>query len=255
MGLSALGALLATIAAFVAQSPQLITRMRLGGSRLDLRARTFTGYALALLLLTGGFFLAGVPLETQPVRTTAVTVSPAVVVADDAVVTTSIATGTVDRETAVSDAPTPARTPQSGAFGGPPPTVITDTVAAPPPDESPSATAAVSLLTTTPSSPTAARPTSTATHTPTVTATPTLTPTPIEGETAVINTGTSTLWALRAPGGQQLVLVRGGETVILQPGHANQGGVLWQEVMTLDGEIGWVQAAFLTQAEEEAAPP
>lgn len=64
MGVSAFGALVAIALAFLAQSPRLLTRLRLNGQRLDLRAKSFTGYGLALLLLAMGFFVAGVPLGT-----------------------------------------------------------------------------------------------------------------------------------------------------------------------------------------------
>ena len=64
MGITAVGTTLMLILAYVAQSPRLLKRLGLSGYRLDLRARTFTGYALALLLLSSGFFLAGVPLGT-----------------------------------------------------------------------------------------------------------------------------------------------------------------------------------------------
>lgn len=64
MGLSALGALIAIALAFLAQSPRLLARFNMAGQRLDMRARTLTGYGLALLLLAMGFFAAGVPLST-----------------------------------------------------------------------------------------------------------------------------------------------------------------------------------------------
>ena len=51
MGLSAVGALIAIALAFLAQSPRLLTRLNMAGQRLDMRARTLTGYGLALLLL------------------------------------------------------------------------------------------------------------------------------------------------------------------------------------------------------------
>jgi hypothetical protein len=65
MGLSALGALAAIALALLAQSPRMLTRLNLTGQRLDLRARAFTGYGLALLLLAMGFFAAGVPLSPE----------------------------------------------------------------------------------------------------------------------------------------------------------------------------------------------
>ncbi len=245
MGLSAIGALLAVMLAFAALSPRFLARIGLAGSRLDLRVRSFIGLALALMLLGGGFFLAGVPIEslggvmppTQPiVGATAVLLSP------ELIIPTTI--GEAGTQTAVPRRGG-AQTPQSGAFSGPPPTEELDVTLPSAVESSAPEVTDAPLPTATPSSRPTEPPTSTPTPSPTVTPTPTLTPTPIEGKTAVINTGGSTIWVHRSPGGQNLVLVRGGDIVILQPGHANQGGVLWQEVMTLDGMVGWVQEAFL----------
>jgi hypothetical protein len=36
-----------------------------------------------------------------------------------------------------------------------------------------------------------------------------------------------------------------GDTVILLNGRANQGGVLWQKIKTVDGVVGWIQQNFL----------
>jgi hypothetical protein len=206
------------------------------------------------MLLAGGFFLAGVPLEgmaavaptAQPITAVSPT-SPSIF----------IATGTI--ETAVPTPLNDAQTPQSGAFGGPPPTAITEPGAettaessapAVPDTATPTGGANAPGPTATPSSQPTARPTNTPTltPTPTITPTPTLTPTPIEGETAVIDIGSSTVWIRRTPGGANLILARGNDIVILQPGHANQAGILWQEVMTLDGTVGWVQQEFLAAA-------
>jgi hypothetical protein len=92
-------------------------------------------------------------------------------------------------------------------------------------------------------------PSSTPTPTPTPTATPTpsLTPTPIEGDTAVVDSDGANVWLYRSPGGQELVLVSHGDTVILLSRRANQGGVLWREVMTLQGLSGWLQAQYLPE--------
>ncbi|MCB9421223.1 MAG: hypothetical protein H6667_15585 [Ardenticatenaceae bacterium] len=247
IGLSALGALLATILAYVAQSPQLIARPLFRRLRLGARARTFTGYALASLLLAAGFFLAGVPIEPEGVaEATAVaafTPSP------------NFATPTIlEEETAVPTLVT--RTGQSGAFSGPPPAANEDGETAVPVtttpesgNEQPTATSAPlpAGITATPTA--RILPSSTPTPTPTNTPTPTVTPTPIEGETATLNIGTSTLWLRRSPGGQTLVLVRGDETIILLPGHANQAGILWQQIMTVDGTVGWVQEEFVSREE------
>jgi hypothetical protein len=76
-----------------------------------------------------------------------------------------------------------------------------------------------------------------------------VTPTPIEGDTAQINTQGSTLWVRRTPSGQPLALASDGDTVILLPGHANQAGIMWQEVSTVNGVTGWVQLEYLSTAQ------
>jgi hypothetical protein len=246
MGLSALGVLLATILAYAAQSPQLTARPAFKRLRLGLRARTFTGYALALMLLGVGFFLAGVPIEPQT--------TPEVTAVSAATAFSDSGTPTIaGEETAVL---TPAtRTGQSGAFAGPPPTTegnegaVTAADTPRPEAPSPTATTAAPAAGVTATATPRIVPTSTPTPPPTDTPTPTVTPTPIEGETATLNIGTSTLWMRRTPGGQTLVLVRGDETIILLPGHANQAGILWQQIMTVNGVVGWVQEEFVAGEE------
>jgi hypothetical protein len=83
------------------------------------------------------------------------------------------------------------------------------------------------------------------TPTPTETPVPTLTPTPITGQTAVIDIGGGNVWLHRSPGGQNLIILSSGDIVIVLNGRANQGGILWQEVMTVNGVVGWIQAEFL----------
>lgn len=271
MGLTALGALLMTGLALLAQSPRFMKRLGLSGRRLALRARMFTGYAFALLLLAFGFFFAGVPLDPSmiaaditatPEETPATATEIAVVVAD--------ATGTPENTTlatAVNVATPPTstngpQTPVTGAFSGPPGS--TGTVSAAPAESTPlseasAATATASFLAASPTSTPEAvpaatatptnTPTATATATPTATPSPTLTPTPIEGETAVIATQGSNIWIKRTPGGANLVLVGDEDIVILSTGHANHGGILWQEVITVDGIVGWVQEEFLRDQE------
>ena len=65
------------------------------------------------------------------------------------------------------------------------------------------------------------------------------------GQTAEVGTSGSTLWLKRSPGGQNLVLVRDGELVLIRAGRANQGGLLWRQVATVTGEEGWLQEEFL----------
>jgi len=261
MGLSSLGALLAVGLAFAAQSPKFLARTPLAGYRLDLRARAFTGYGFALMLLALGFFLAGVPIGDEITGATAVAqTTPA---ADEN--GPEIVGGAVEGDGTVTATRPTSLTPVSGAFGGPPPGlteetdaaddptgVITTTLpttgtaaapgpAAPGPTTSP--TAVPNTPTTTPS------PTSIPTATPTTTPTPTLTPTPIDGATAVIDVGGGTVWLRRSPDGQNLLIMNSGDTVILLTGHANRGGILWQEISTVQGDVGWIQAEFLAEVD------
>ena len=259
MGLSAFGALVAIILAFLAQSPRLLTRFKLGGQRLDLRARSFTGYGLALLLLAMGFFLAGVPLN----RGEATTVSEGTAAAEegagaesaaiegDAATGEAITEATGGQSGAMDGVPTPRPGGASGAMSGlitpqatlEPGAIITGTVDAPtaesalppgagtaPPDETP-------------------LPEATATRAPTTTPTPepspTPTPTPILVPTARINDETSTLPVRRLPGGPVLVVLVRGDTVIPLVGNAFHSGEVWQEIQTVDGVIGWVPDRFL----------
>ena len=74
-----------------------------------------------------------------------------------------------------------------------------------------------------------------------------VTPTPIQGETAVITTQGNPVALRRAPGSQQILLqLPNGELVLLQTGRANQGTILWREVRTTSGILGWVPEDFLT---------
>lgn len=267
MGVTAVLALLMTVLAYLAQSPRALLRLGLGGQRLDLRVKLFTGYALASLILMLGFFLAGVPLDNET-RTTAV--SPTVPETANSDSTQSDSGAMIEPETAVPSsnaasannlAEAGTQTPASGAFGGPPPSssnqTVTDTapLIATPEQAGPSSTpnsdneeTAVPTNSVSNNSGTATAtttPSPTATPLPTATPTATITPTPIEGETATIDTNGSTLWVRRSPGGQQLVLVQDKELVILENGRANQGGILWRKIRTVTGILGWVQEDFL----------
>jgi hypothetical protein len=297
-----------------------LSRFGLTRFRFDLRARSFTVYGFALLLLGIGFFLAGVPLGNSAVES-----PPAETAANDNEVgATSIAeSGTTEFEglTPSSELPlspdieesngdevetdsadSPSGTTGSGAFAGLPTpeageaaitstssaelagtpvagelsttSALTTTVpltategiseiagstiateeqtAATPTAEPPSPTPTASPSTT-PTMPPTPSPSATPTETPPATALPTATPTPIDQPTAVIGVGTSTLWVRRTPGGQNLSLLRSGDTVILLAGHANYGGLRWQQVSTLDGVIGWVQEGYLDLGETSQA--
>jgi hypothetical protein len=266
MGLAALGALVAVGLSLIGQSPRLSRRL---GLRLETAARPLTGFGFALILLAIGFYLAGVPLGVE---------APAEPTAEaDEVATTPDGGGlsqSTEFTTTVTLAPdelTRSSTPSTGAFGGPPPdstTVVTGEVelegtGAPTSPVTPVATsepgttptrtpAATRTATPTASATATATPSPTPTTTPTATATPspTLTPTPIEGETATVTTGGSNIWLRRTPGGQTLMLVGDGQVLLVRPGHANRAGILWQEVSTLDGIVGWVELEFLTFDEE-----
>ena len=257
MGLSAVGALIAIALAFLAQSPRLLTRLNMAGQRLDMRARTLTGYGLALLLLAMGFFVAGVPLDAPPAAVAAAT--------DDAPATV---------ETPGAGATITATVPvggQSGAMVGLPTSSAASDATAGLPTVDLSAVAVVTgtvevaltpgAATATPTvvagsggTPTAeATATLFPTATPTLTPSPTLTPTPIAGPTARIGDETSTLPVRRLPGNDEpvlAVLVRG-EIILPLSGHAFHTGDVWREISTVAGIIGWVPEQFLVFEEEE----
>lgn len=273
MGVTAVLALLMTIMAYLAQSPRALMRLGLIGQRLDLRVKLFTGYALASLILMLGFFLAGVPLGSTATVAEATPVSETAAAEPTSSVNESGAMGALPptaeptnfvapRDDEPADAST-TQTPSSGAFGGPPPASVDEvateavTPSATPDQVGPSPTpgdsgeAATAVATNTPTDANTATPspspTATATPPPTATPSPTITPTPIEGITGTINTNGSTLWVRRSPGGQQLVIVQDEEVVLVENGRANQGGILWREIRTVSGIVGWVQAEFLEE--------
>jgi hypothetical protein len=263
MGLSLLGALVALSLALLGQAPSLLKRTGLVGARLDQNVRAFTGYAFALLLLAIGFFIAGVPIGSQ---TEISAVSNNADISNQPTETSSPNEASPNQPTLGSTpivTPT-AATPITGAFGGPPSDEIETTL-----DGTDLATAGTlsgteTVTNTTRSSeliptntqlpsstPIPEPPTTTPTSSPSPTRTPrpTLTPTPIISQTAKIDTAGSTIWLVRSPGGRNLVIVTDSEVVILLPRHANQGGILWREVSTGNGTVGWVQEGFLNYTE------
>lgn len=258
MGITAAGTLILLLLAYIAQSPRLISRLGMSGLRLDLRARSLTGYALALLLLAFGFFLAGVPLGSQSAEKLADAgqvesgAEPPTVENDtEGAVTTVEPEGQENNPAGDSGTSRPA----SGAFAGLPPSAQTATAeiletasaleeAVIEDSDGTGTVEATSTPTDTPTQTPLPSPTSS--HTPTTTPTPTLTPTPIFEDTATINTGGSTTWIKRTPGGRDFYLVRGGDIVILYPGHANIGGDFWREVSTTNGVVGWILESYLT---------
>jgi hypothetical protein len=284
MGIAAVAALLSLLLAFIAQSPRLLRRLGLDVYRLDLRVREFTGYALAGLLLVLGFFLAGVPIgdqvAAQPATPTGTATQAAAELPLDVpgTLTRSAITDTVSIATATVTPRPVGQTPISGGFGAgqrpaePPSTTLTVTattteVLTPsiptltptgnPDDDSATATGTPTrvlsptpTLTSTPTETPTPTNTPTMTPSPTATPTPSLTPTPIDAPTAVIDPSRSNVWIYRSPGGQELVLTPGDSTVILLPRRASQGGILWREVMTVEGLTGWIDDSYLVYGEE-----
>ncbi|HIP73742.1 MAG TPA: SH3 domain-containing protein [Anaerolineae bacterium] len=260
MGLSVLGAIFFTLLAYIAQSPRTLVWLGLVGYHLELRVKVFTGYALACLLLLLGFFLAGVPLG--PVAETAVATPTTIADINQPAGTILPITAEADSTHEPTSQIEGTRTPSSGAFGGPPPGAQAEET--PETTEETPASAALSTSVTDPAEPASATPTPnneftptpvTATPTPTVTPsptatpTPTITPTPIDGDTAVIDIGSGTIWVYRSPGGQQLVVVEHGDTVIVENGRANRDGRIWQKIRTVKGITGWVEEQFLVYEE------
>ena len=271
MGVTGLGALIFILIAYLALSPGAVHRLGLTGARLDLRVKSFIGYALACLLLMAGFFLAGVPLE--PVEETAVSTaipneldtipeSQATVI----VFATPTLADTVEAESTDAegeDEPEETRPASSGAMGELPPsdeeevepesgafTPLEDEeeaeetpegTATPLPEAGPSSTPIPSPSAT----PVTSTPTMTPSPSPTVTPTPTLTPTPIDGETAVVELNGGVIWLQRAPGGQNLIVLEDQAIVIVRNGRANRDGILWREVTSVDGVTGWLQETYL----------
>ncbi len=257
MGIAAVGALAAILLAYLMQSPRFVARTGLSTRQLQMQQRVLTGMALALQLLTIGFFFAGVPLggqETAVLPTPELTATNTPETAGE-IVALSNENLTATAVAQTSPTPTSTRslsgTPATGAFGGLP-TATTEATAgtedaifetpAPEtavPTNTLSAQPTNATLTPTPTQ------TPTSTPTPTQSPTPTLTPTPVEGETAVANTGGGNLAVQRVPGGSIVALVPNGGIVILQPGHANYAGNLWREIRTVNGILGWVPEAQL----------
>jgi hypothetical protein len=254
MGLSVLGALITLALSLLAQSPQALKRIGLGGSSLEQRARTFTTYAFALLILAFGFFLAGVPIGAGGQTTAQTTGQPTLPPTAES---ESMAAGTEIPDPEIA---APPLTPETGAFGGPPPDASvtagqpitpasTISVSTSLPGSTTPANTPVATAEPTGTEEPTATPRPTLTPTPTNTPFPTLTPTPITRPTAVVDIGGGNVWIYRSPGGQNLLILSSGDIVILLNGRANQGGILWQEIMTVTGVTGWIQEEYLVYEE------
>ncbi len=260
MGLSAFGALLAIALAFMAQSPRMLTRFKLNSQRLDLRARAFTGYGLALLLLAFGFFIAGVPLDSSAPTAEILAENggageePAVAGTADVTETLTEAQTTGGNSGAMVGLPTSSssggamvglETP-APALTGTLPISGTAELSLPPGAATGEPSPAPSLAAEATVEPTATRfPTATPTPTPV----PTLTPTPILGPTARVGDNTSTLPVRQLPGGAVLVVLVRGDTLLPLSGHAFHTGEVWREISTVNGVIGWVPERFLEYPE------
>lgn len=226
---------------FQASSRRLI---HLDTLRYETNVRMTTTYAMAALLIAVGFFLAGVPVGTEQLQQTGNKATP--ITTQVAVLATAVptVTNTVRPKlptaqpegviTPTESAETPVTTPLPTEAATAEPTSVV------PPTQTPTQTStpfptptmtATSLPTTTPS--------------PTPTPLPTLKPTPIEESVATVNTGGSTLWIRRTPGGTNILLLQNGDTVILKAGNASHEGRVWKEVTSVDGVTGWVPREYL----------
>lgn len=235
-----------------AQSPRVRARTSIEPYKLEARIRRLTAFAFAALLLMMGFFLAGVPVNEPSADVASVTT------------TSGVAESSSGEDESLDSAENNGSSSTSGAFGGPPPQAeLTPTQAFVPetaanattelqsPNEAPVTASDDTTEATVVATPSEFTPEPTATSTPTPTPSPTptpqptLTPTPIDDPTGTIDTGGSTLWVRGTPGGANITLVRDGDIVILRGGSANRDGIIWQEIMTVDGVTGWIQLEFL----------
>lgn len=247
MGLCALGAIVFIALAYLGQSPQFIRRNRTVGPRLAPRARSFTGYALALLLMGMGFFMAGVPLDGQSAALeTAAT--DGVTTAPSPPPSTLEVAESMEDPAATPTLTVPLRptstTPESGSFARPNTDSDEEGAAAEDEPSSSVSSAGVSVDPTATSPPTA---TPTVTPSPTVTPTPTFTPTPIFDDTVAIDIGAGTIWLRTSPfrESSEVVMLNHEDLVIPTGRRANQAGFRWAEVAALDGQVGWILEEFL----------
>ena len=287
MGISAGLAVVFSALAFLAQSPNLLVRFRMAGSRVSQGGRRLTGLGLACTLLGAGFFMAGVPIgepaatanienavtAAQPANSQAVATLPQPqsdepvdqvgLIEPESEAVAAAQTGAMGSQ---AEQPEEAADPTtvSGAFSQPAPSEEEDTEtetdttesneSEPAPTAAKSATEAADTPTPTPTdepTPTnTPQPTSTPTPLPTATPTPTITPTAVNVETISADFVGSVTWVYRVPGNNQLALINNGDPLLLEPGRAMINGVTWQEVRLLDGRLGWIQLSLIDLGEE-----
>ena len=271
MGVSAALAVIFTGLAYLAQSPNLLVRFRLAGSRLSQSGRRLTGLGLAATLVGGGFFMAGVPLGTPEIAASEASAIAEVAAASGAETPAAdsespsgaalIASEGSSEESEIASAAEPveaenvetegeAESNTSGAFSQPaqatePADSDGETGSAPQPAGSTPAPTATDRPSQTPTATSTPRPTATPTPTPTDTPTPTITPTAINSETITVSFDGEITWVYRVPGNQRLELVDNGEQLLLESGRAMVLGITWQEVRLLDGRPGWIQLSLL----------
>ena len=89
------------------------------------------------------------------------------------------------------------------------------------------------------------------TITPTFTLTPSPTPTP--GLVQVVNTIIPPLRLYQTPGGPVIGLIRSGQVLTLLYGKQELDGLIWVEVVDIEGRVGWMPEAYLFDV--TATPP
>lgn len=281
MGVSAALAVVFTALAYLAQSPNLLARLRMASSPLAQGGRLFSALGLAATLMGGGFFMAGVPLDgegermTEESPTAVAEVSPERM-AEDGIEPVSTVSGAMaavpDDNGDGTESGAAASAEESGSFSSQPAAteaaVGSDENASgsfSQPAESPAAASASSgsesaaasdtatpvpatstpRPTQTPTPTQTPAPTATPTATPTNTPTPTMTPTPIMDETVQLDFEGEATWVYRVPGNHRFERVENGDQLLLGSGRTMVLGITWQEVYLLDGRPGWIQLNFL----------
>ena len=222
---------------FQASSRRLI---HLNTLRYETNVRMTTTYAMAALLIAVGFFLAGVPIGTiETGKEGEIVAKASSIPTQSAELATEIVTPTKTPKPKLPTAEPLLPTESAGTF----PTTSPLTPTATAETEETAEPTLRPTLTTTPTL--TATPIPSVTPTPTPTPLPTLEPTPIEQAIAIVNTGGSTLWIRRTPGGTNILLLQNQDTVIVKEGNASHEGRVWKEVMSVDGVIGWVPKEYL----------